>query len=319
MGMFFILSLSVLFLSIRVVARSFLFGYGFWLFSSSSALSIPQQLCPHSSPKYSVFSFSIPLQLFPHVPRTLFWLLVPLPHPQQLFSSAPRSLWPLLNGASLSFPGLCPPPWLGARMLSPLILLQSQPLPSAPSLASAHLQQLAPSPPLHLWLRTLSSSCPASAGCPHHPSQTPCLRRVLGAPFSGPQQLFPGHLPLRRSQPRSPLSWAAAAVAHSLRPGLRGPLPPMPALLPPRPEALFLQLSAAVSPRAGPLRPPPASGPLPCLSVLPHASKHGCSQPGHRGWEMAWQRVDWIPHITLHYCDSTSQRWQQSCQDGLQK
>lgn len=212
MGMFFILSLSVLFLSIRVVARSFLFGYGFWLFSSSSALSIPQQLCPHSSPKYSVFSFSIPLQLFPHVPRTLFWLLVPLPHPQQLFSSAPRSLWPLLNGASLSFPGLCPPPWLGARMLSPLILLQSQPLPSAPSLASAHLQQLAPSPhctfgfgpsppparPLQAALITLPRPH-ACAVClePHFPvlsscslGTCPCVVLSPVPPSPGPQQLL---------------------------------------------------------------------------------------------------------------------------------
>lgn len=126
MGIFSNLCVSVLFL--------FLWD-GLWLLSPWLWLLIlllllsPSVLSSAAEPSFIHRSLCLqlchpvhPLQLFARVPRTLFWLPVPLPRPQQLPGSAPLSLCLLRNGASLFFPGLCPPPWLGAGMLSPLPL-----------------------------------------------------------------------------------------------------------------------------------------------------------------------------------------------------
>lgn len=183
-------------------------------------------------------------------------------------------------------------------MLFPLPLLWTQPLPSAPSLASTHLQQPMPSPhtspdPPRFRLRTLSPSCPASTRPPSAPFPVPRPGPSSWSPISQPSAAFPQTPapPRCRYQSHSPLSHSAAAVAHSLKARPHGEASsscagPAPA----QARGLHSFSSRQLSPLTPDLR-LRLQALLPCLSLHPHASKAwGAAQPGCQGWEIMRQR-----------------------------
>lgn len=223
MGIFSILSLSSFSSSIGVVAGSFSLGNDFWFFFSSF---------PH---------LSLSSCALPHPPEPLFSALPS--HPSRF------SCFPMFPGLSFGSPALssclalphgafglgwtpCPLPCQASALcpgLEPgyslLLLLQSQPLPSAPSLASADLQQLAPSRP-----RAFSfGPCPLPPG----------LSRPRSSPFPDPG-------------PALLIAWDRFPALSSCSPGQQGssprvalsPLPPSPGprqlLLPPFGQTLPL-------------------------------------------------------------------------------
>lgn len=185
MGMFSSLCFSVLFLFHWVEL---------WLLSPWLRLlillllspSVPQQLCPPSSTK-ACLQLCHPVHPTAAVcPCSQGSVLVPCASPSAAAAAwlCPAEPLPLWKGACLLLPGLCPPPWLGAGMLSPLPLPL---LPPAPLLASPHPQQL-PSSLCGFGSRPFPHPGQPGLG-PHPRSQPPA---AFPARF---QQLFPGTCP----------------------------------------------------------------------------------------------------------------------------
>lgn len=288
MGIFSVLSLGPFSLPSGVIVGSFSLGYGFWLFSSSSSssLSVPQQLCPLSPPKASLFSSvipSIPLQLFPRVPRTQFWLLMPLPPPSAAVSlcpgeslAPPEQRVPSPSQASALRPGSEPGCFSLYHSSGPSLCLR--PLPWPPLIFSSRCLPLTP-PRTHHAFGFGPSPPPARPpqGLPQPPSQCPGLGHLPGAPFPSPQQLFPRH-PLPPGAAISPIPPSPTLQQLSLiplKPGLmERPLPPVQALLRPRPEASIPSAPGSCLPS----RQTSASGfrPFsPAFPFTPMPAKHG--------------------------------------------
>lgn len=108
--------------------------------SSCALLRAPQPLFEASPSHPSRFSY------FPMFPGLSFGSCCLSPSLSSCLALPGRASGPCrTRDQTRSLLGLSPPPWLLARVLSPVPPLCSQPLPSAPSLPAVHLQQLAPS------------------------------------------------------------------------------------------------------------------------------------------------------------------------------